>query len=162
MIGAFLFLIVFFLVLWLGNKAIDRGIDVASDGMSKAYRGTKKVATPIINNAKVKFDEVKDGIFHPNTFTEVWPFVDYIKQNGAVIGLQSHLNKITGKPFTTCEVRDVNGKTKSIHFSKSLGELSSQQLKDRKDKLFVGKTNNGRLYLFDKYFKEWEDVDLGI
>lgn len=120
----------------------------------------------ILEKSTEIFKDTKQRITNPDTFTEVFSFIEFVKANGPTVGLASHTNKNTGKEFHTLEIKDDTGKTISVRFHSSLGELSSEQLKERKSELYVGKRNSDlRWYLYDKNYKDtngWEEVDLGI
>lgn len=129
---------------------------IVGKGAEVGVEGIKRTAGIV----KEPLQKTRDFIFKPNFFSEAWSFREFVQLHGPHVGLQSHINRKTQKIFHTLEIYNSEGKTYSVRFSLSLGELNAQQLNDRKDKLYVGKTNNGRYYLYDEYFKEWEDVDL--
>ena len=118
------------------------------------------------NKSKQLYSEIQEMLVHPQSFKESYPFVEFVKANGPHIGRVSHTNNSTGKTFYTLEIRDDNGKTVSVRFHSSLGELSAEQLRERKGELYVGKRNiDHRWYLYDAAFREsgkWDSVDLGI
>lgn len=122
------------------------------------YHGAKKVS----KNSKEPLQKIKNVLFKPNTFCSAWTLEDFSNLYGQHAKILSHFNRTTQKVFHTCEIYNDEGKTYSLRFSASLGELSLQELKDRKSKLYVGKTNNGRYYLYDEYYKEWETIDLNF
>ena len=159
-IGAGLFLVVYFVVLHVGKKATEVIVDTTVDGIAKGVNAVKPVITKTAKATADTFSKINNVVLKPNTFCEVWTLTDFVGKYGTSVGIESHINNTTGKVFHTCEVRNNLGKTYSIRFTSSLGELSAQELKDRKDKLFVGKTNNGRYYMYDKFYKEWEEVNL--
>lgn len=100
-------------------------------------------------------------VYKPCAFAEAWTFMSFVKIFGPKIGIASHMNNRTNVIFHTCEVSDSNGRTVSVRFDSSLGELTSKQLKERKMELWVGKRkDNNRYYLYDKNYKEWLDIDL--
>lgn len=160
LIGAGLFLIVFFVILHAGKKATEVIVDTTVDGISKGISIAKPIISNTVKSTEDTLSKISKGVLKPNTFCEVWTLTDFVCKYGTSVGIESHINNTTGKVFHTCEVRNNLGKTYSIRFTASLGELSAQELKDRKDKLFVGKTNNGRYYMYDKFYKEWEEVNL--
>ena len=111
-------------------------------------------------------DKAMQPLKSPESFTEVFSFVEFVKTNGPTVGLVSHTNSSNGKEFHTLEIKDDSGKTVSVRFHSSLGELNSKELKERKHNLMVGKRiSDQRWYLYDKNFEDnsgWEEVDLGI
>ena len=110
--------------------------------------------------------DVRQAVSSPNSFLETMSFRDFVMKYGPKVGIASHINKVTGREFHTVEVKDSDGKTVSIRFHSSLGDLSSEQLKNRKDELYVGKrAMDHRWYLYDTHFTEngkWEDVELSF
>ncbi len=105
-------------------------------------------------------------VYKPDDFSEAWQFCTFVKFFGPNIHKESHTNNTTKKVFRTLEVSDYTGKTVSIRFSSYLGELSAEELKERKEELFVGKRkDNHRWYLYDKNYKRsepWEDIKVVI
>ena len=105
-------------------------------------------------------EDTNDVVFKPNAFAEAWSFGDFIKMFGPKVGLASHINKRTGTEFHTCEISNSEGRTLSIRFDSSLGELNASQFKERKNELWIGRRkDNGCFYLYDINFRDWSDVD---
>lgn len=110
---------------------------------------------------QLKQDNNTCNVYKPNSFSEAWLFTSFVKTFGPNIGLASHVNSKTNAMFHTCEICDSKGKTVSVRFDPSLGELTPDQLKERKSELFVGKRkDNNRYYLYDINYREWYDVEL--
>lgn len=99
-------------------------------------------------------------------FIEVVYFVDFVKNYGPNTAIASHINHKDNSEFSTLEISNEVGRTVSVRFHASLGELSVEKLRSLKENLYVGKDpKDGRWYLFDNNFREtkkWEDVDLGL
>lgn len=116
------------------------------------YKNKKKKATD--NYLDVETTNKTSDIYKPCAFSEAWTFMSFVKIFGPKIGLVSHMNSRTKDIFHTCEISDSDGKTISVRFDPSLGELTSNQLKERKMELWVGKRkDNNRYYLYDKTYK---------
>lgn len=159
-IASLFFLVIFFVFLRAGRKASEYVVDKTVDTAFTGARLTKKALTPVVNKTIETLLRTEKAIIKPNTFCETWSLVDFINTHGTSVGIQSHVNKATGELFYTCEVRNPIGKSYSIRFSSSLGNLTSEEVSKRKKSLFVGKTNAGKYYMFDTSFKDWEDVPL--
>lgn len=129
-----------------------------------------EVAVPIMLYLTISYFKHKkeiDESLQPNPlFSISLPFVDFIKKYGPTVKLVAHVNSSTSAAFHTIEVITSSGKSVSIMFHPSLGaELSPEELRDRKDTLFVGKkAEDNRWYLYDEKIGKglWQDVDLGL
>lgn len=118
-----------------------------------------------IDKSKIVTSSAKVALFSPSSFIETYTFIDFVKLNGSHVGIVTHTNKMTGDKFCTVDIKDSEGKTVSVRFHSSLGELTAEQLKCRKEELFVGKRAiDHRWYLYDTHYKDnsWQDVDLGV
>lgn len=91
------------------------------------------------NEAQDKLNDRED-VYKPNLFSEAWPFVKFVDLYGPKIEIATRVDNKTNKSFKTCDISDTKGKTISIRFDYSLGELSPEQIQSRKDNLFVIKT----------------------
>ncbi len=151
--------LVYFIILRAGNAFIDKSVDVGVDAATKAAKSAKKHLTPVVNSTVESINRAKNAILKPDSFSEVCPLAEFIEIHGPILGLKAHINK-EGILYHTCEVKNTKGKTISINFSDSLGELTASELKARRNELFVGKMNNGKYYLYDSNFKDWEEVTL--
>lgn len=158
LVASLVFVVIYYFILRGGEEAMNKGADATEKGVKKVVQKT----SPVVAQTKEKIEQAKKSLFAPNAFLKVWEFMDFVRTYGPIFKLVTHTNTDTGEIFYTCEVTDKSGKTKSIRFSSQLGELSAKEIAQRKNQLYVGQTNNGKYYLYDKNFKAWEDVDLGI
>lgn len=158
-ISAIGFLILFVGSYFIGKAILEKTTDVTIDAAFKAADTTKKYGKPVVDKTLQSVEHIKKAIFKPNSFCAAWKFIEFVNMHGPHVGIAGHVTK-EGKLFHTCEISDDEGKTVSVRFSASLGELDNQQIKEMKDRLFVGKTNSGKYYLYDEQFKDWQDVDI--
>lgn len=104
--------------------------------------------------------------YKPDDFSEAWRFCTFMKFFGPKIQRASHTNGETQAVFHTLEISDYTGKTVSVRFSSYLGELSTEELRERKDELFIGKRkDNHRWYLYDKNYvrrEPWECINIEL
>lgn len=156
------FIAFLYYILVIGNIIINGTTEIVVDTVDKGIDKSKKaVKSPKTSKA---LSDIKAHVFKPASFIESFHFIDFVQEHGKNIRLYSHVNGVTGKLFHTLEITDDNGKTTSVRFHASLGELSAEELKSKKDKLFVGKRAlDRRWYLYDINYNDnsWEEVDLG-
>lgn len=130
------------------------------------YKKYKECFPPVnIDGGNPLVRGIKAIIIEPEFFIESYSFIEFVQMKGSKVGKVSHINRLTKKTFYTLEIQDSTGKTTSVRFHSSLGELSVEQLKERKAELFVGKKTLGhRWYLYDKSFNErnWKEVNLEV
>lgn len=114
----------------------------------------KEYPTPLSPKPKEPISNTKES----SLFIEDYPLLVFTEKFGSKMQIGEHKNN--GKIFHTCRFIKPNGETTDVRFFSQLGELTKDQIKNRKDKLFVGKMVNGKYYLHDENVKEWEEVIL--
>lgn len=91
-------------------------------------------------------------------FLSKWTLLDFIKAFGHMkIG---EFKDEYGIVFHKCFCTKGDGTITEVSFFSQLGELTSQEIKDRKDELFIGQMDSGKYYLYSKGVKAWEDIIL--
>lgn len=93
-------------------------------------------------------------------FVEDYTLLDFVRKFGPKMQIGEHT--YNGKVFHTCRFIKSNGEITDVRFFSQLGELTKEQIRDRKAKLFVGKMKSGKYYLHDDNVEEWEEVDFNL
>lgn len=71
------------------------------------------------------------------------------------------VNKDTGEQFSSCIFTNPEDQSRTfVAFSSNLGELTPQEIKDRKDSLQVVELETGTFKLCNTGSNSWQDVDL--
>jgi len=93
-------------------------------------------------------------------FLQDWSLIDFAKNFGPKIGIRTCTNNTSGEIFKVCIFCTPLGVETSVSFFSQLGELTPSEITERKEKLKVGRMNNGKYYLHDANIDMWEDVTL--
>ena len=91
-------------------------------------------------------------------FINDYPLVEFVKLFGSKMQIGTHTKN--GKAYRDCRFINSKGMITKVRFFSQLGELTKEEIKDRKDELYVGKMESGKYYLHDERVKPWETVDL--
>lgn len=95
---------------------------------------------------------------HKAPMTKTWSLTSFIQEFGKM-KVASFINKTTGDRFKSCVCTNYKART-FVSFSSKLGELTTMQIKEMKDKLVVIKTPEGKYILAQKSKDAWEEVDI--
>lgn len=91
-----------------------------------------------------------------DTFSDAWELDKFLAINGSHIEKVWHKNPRTNNEYCTLNVTNSSGDTFSIRFHPTLGELTTSDIKERKNELFVVKRkDNNEYYLIDGNYEEW-------
>ena len=91
-----------------------------------------------------------------DTFSDVWELNQFLKIYGPHVEKVWHKNSMTNNEYCTLDVTNPSGNTFSIRFHPTLGELTTPEIKERKDELMVVKRkDNNEYYLIDRNYEEW-------
>ena len=127
--------------------------DTKRIGSGKEEEGS--ALTKVITKKNKITGESKEVLVY-DTFSGAWHFTDFVNNNGPKLEIALHRNDRTKEEYKTLEVINSNGNSISIRFHSSLGELTSSQIKDRKNELWVVKRKDNNLYyLIDNNYEEW-------
>lgn len=130
------------------NIKSNTEVEVTED----SHLGLKKVITK--KNVLSGKDSIKEILY--TTFSDVWEFNEFLNINGPKLEKVWHKNTRTNDEYCTLNVTNLSGTPISIRFHPTLGELSTTDIKERKDQLFVVKRkDNGEYYLIDNNYEEW-------
>jgi len=100
-----------------------------------------------------------------NNIKESWSLISFAKSHGKP-QLGKFINEETGETWKSCIFTDPSNPDNKtfVSFSRNLGELTAQQIKEQKDDLQVVQcfTKEGKkmFSLCKKGAESWEDVDL--
>lgn len=107
-----------------------------------------------------KSKELTNSHKKSSLFVEDYTLLDFVREFGPKMQIGEHT--YNDKVFHTCRFIKPNGDITDVRFFSQLGELTKEQIRNRKDELFVGKMKSGRYYLHDENMKEWEEVDFSL
>lgn len=93
-------------------------------------------------------------------FVEDYTLLDFAREFGPKMQIGEHT--YNNKVFHTCIFIKPNGEITDVRFFSQLGELTKEQIRDRKAELFVGKMKSGKYYLHDENVEKWEEVDFSL
>ena len=115
--------------------------------------------TKEVTKKHLLFDDiVSKKIIVYDTFSGVWPFVEFLTIYGPKIELAYHKNTRTKNTFCTIDITNNVGQKVSIRFHSTLGELAVSRIKERKNELWVvQRKDNNLYYLIDNQYEEWYD-----
>lgn len=89
-----------------------------------------------------------------------WSLMSFARSHGKM-QVAPFVNKDTGEAFKSCVFTDPDDQSRTfVSFSSNLGELTPQEIKDRKDSLQVVELETGTFKLCNVGADNWEDVDL--
>lgn len=94
-----------------------------------------------------------------NIFIKDWTLIDFAKEFGPRMQV-GEFYTISGKSYHKCVFTRPDGKQTYVGFFSQLGELTNQEISDRKNELKVGLTASQKYYLHDSNVEMWEDVKL--
>ena len=90
-----------------------------------------------------------------------WSLLSFARAHGKM-KVAPFVNKETGEAFKSCAFINSDGATTLVAFSSNLGELTPQQIADRKNSLQVVELESGTYKLCNQGNNSWEEVDLGL
>lgn len=91
-----------------------------------------------------------------------WSLISFAKAHG-IMSIGDCTNHESNKPFKACTFTSpIDGTRTFVGFSSRLGELTPQEVAERKDNLQVVELMSGNFKLCEKGESTWETVDLGI
>lgn len=91
-------------------------------------------------------------------FPNKWTLMEFARNFGHMqIG---EFRNEYGIIYHKCSFTKEDGSIIYVSFFSQLGELTPEEVKNRKDELFVGQMESGKYYLYAKGVKAWEDVCL--
>lgn len=88
-------------------------------------------------------------------FIKDWPLLSFAKTFGPKMQVGSFTEEIYNIIYKACVFTKSDGTKTYVYFFHELGELSPQEIKDRKNELYIGKVPNGDYYLYSKDNKGW-------
>lgn len=88
-----------------------------------------------------------------------WSLSAFTKEFGKM-KIGTFVNKETGDPFTSCVFTNENGNKTFVSFSTKLGELTPEEIEDRKDELLIVKNKSGKYNLVKAKKGTWKDVNI--
>lgn len=89
-----------------------------------------------------------------------WSLMSFARSHGKM-QVAPFVNKDTGEAFKSCVFTDPDDQSRTfVSFSNNLGELTPQEIKDRKESLQVVELETGTFKLCNVGANNWEDVDL--
>lgn len=94
-----------------------------------------------------------------------WSFIEFVITFGPTLKLtNTFINKQTLEEFKSLAVINKDGKVTLVGFSSNLGQLSQQEIIDKKDSLKVVELESGnyKLCLEGNSKDSWETINLGI
>ena len=116
------------------------------------YQVTISKMSDCLKNAQDAEENIK------KIFIEDYTLLDFARNHGNM-----SVGKFTnnqGKTYHKCLFTKEDGISTSVSFFSQLGELTPQEIKDRKYELFVGQMKSGKYYLHAKDINLWEDVNI--
>lgn len=164
------FVLPFFLFTILFPFIIVSSIYIYRLRKNKSIAHTNTASDSDVKNTKeihstLKKDVTKKGflsgretekVIQYDTFFDAWEFNKFLDINGPHVEKVWHKNTRTNKEYCTLNVTNSSGKTFSIRFHPTLGELAASDIKERKNELFVVKRkDNNEYYLIGSNYKEW-------
>ena len=96
-----------------------------------------------------------------DAFVKTWSLEDFVKKFGPKMELGKFPEKNNRESFQRCRFTDTKGSRTYTSISFRIGEITPEQIKERKEKLRIGKLPNGHYVLYDNNWKDWKNVDLG-
>lgn len=95
-----------------------------------------------------------------NLFIENWTLIDFARTYGPTMEVGTFTNSITGEDFKICRFTDKDGKQTDVIFFSQLGELTPEEIAQKKNELKIGKMQNGKYYLHNGKIEMWQAVNL--
>lgn len=93
------------------------------------------------------------------TNTTSWSLSAFTKEFGKM-KIGTFVNKETGDPFTSCVFTNEKGNKTFVSFSTKLGELTPEEIENRKDELLIVKNKSGKYNLVKAKKGTWKDVNI--
>lgn len=121
----------------------------------------KEIKVPQIEqNMKNLSDEtdafIEDIAAEEVIFIKDWSLLSFAKTFGPKMQVGSFTEEIYNIIYRACVFTKSNGTKTYVYFFHELGELSPQEIKDRKNELYIGKVPNGDYFLYSKSNKGWK------
>lgn len=91
-----------------------------------------------------------------------WPLVDFAKSHGKMKVTGNMTNSQTGEVFKSCAFVSPGGAVTLVGFSSNLGELTPDEISNRKNKLQVVELESGSFKLCERGEDSWVDVNLDL
>lgn len=89
-------------------------------------------------------------------FINDYPLVEFVKLFGPKIQIGTHTKN--DKTYHDCRFINSKGMITKVSFFSQLGELTKEEIKNRKDELYVGQMKSGKYYIHDENVRPWEEV----
>lgn len=93
------------------------------------------------------------------TNTTSWSLSAFTKEFGKM-KIGTFVNKETGDSFTSCVFTNEKGNKTFVSFSTKLGELTPEEIENRKDELLIVKNKSGKYNLVKAKKGTWKDVNI--
>lgn len=88
-----------------------------------------------------------------------WSLSAFTKEFGKM-KIGTFVNKETGDSFTSCVFTNEKGNKTFVSFSTKLGELTPEEIENRKDELLIVKNKSGKYNLVKAKKGTWKDVNI--